>query len=148
MPGPLERVQEQVAVLEKAVRQEETVEVGFLGELEEASSELAESLGDPGKVGLLDRMAVVSAASKEYELLQAVQEQSSGFEARVVEASLAAAENVLEKLGATPEPESPASPEPTASPEAAASPTAISSPSPTPVAGTEATPTASPTPAE
>jgi hypothetical protein len=148
MPGPLERVQEQVAVLEKAVRQEETVEVGFLGELEEASSELAESLGDPGKVGLLDRMAVVSAASKEYELLQTVQEQSSGFEARVVEASLAAAENVLEKLGATPEPEPSVSPEATASPEPTAFPTVTPSPSPTPAAGTEATPSPSPTPAE
>jgi len=89
--SPLERVQEQVAELEEAVRQGETVEVGFLEELEEASSELAESLGDPGEVGFLDRMVVASAAGKEYELLQMVQEQSSGFEARAVEASLAAA---------------------------------------------------------
>ncbi len=94
-------------------------------------------------------MAVVSVASKEYELLQTVQEQSSGFEARVVEASLAAAENVLKKLGATPEPEPSVSPEPTASPEATAFPTATPSPSPslTPTVGAEATPTPSPTPA-
>jgi hypothetical protein len=145
--SPLERVQEQVAMLEEAVRQGETVEVGFLEELEEASSELAESLGDPGEVGLLDRMAVVSAAGKEYELLQTVQEQSSGFEARVLEASLAAAEDVLEKLGATPEPEPTASPEPTVSPEPAASPTAPPSPSRAPTAGAEASPTPAPAPA-
>ncbi len=146
--SPLERVQEQVAMLEEAVRQRETVEVQFLEELEEASSELAESLGDPGGVGLLDRMAVVSAAGKEYELLQKVQEQSSGFEARMVEASLAAAESVLEKLGATPEPEPTLSPEPTATPKPTASPTATPSPSPAPTttAGVEATPTPSPTP--
>jgi hypothetical protein len=88
-------------------------------------------------------MAAVSAASKEYELLQTVQEQSSGFEAWVLEATLAATENVLEKLGATPEPELTASPEPTDSPTATPSPW----PSPTPTAGAEATPTLSPTPA-
>jgi len=142
--SPLERVQEQVAVLEEAVRQGEMVEVGFLEELEEASGELAESLEDPGEVELVDRMAAVSVASKEYELLQTVQEQSSGFEAWVLEASLAAAENVLEKLGATPEPEPTASPEPIASPTATPSPW----PSPTPTAGAEATPTPTPAPAE
>ena len=140
--SPLERVQEQVAVLEEAVRQGEMVEVGFLEELEEASGELAESLEDPGEVELVDRMAAVSVASKQYELLQTVQEQSSGFEAWVLEASLAAAENVMEKLGATPEPEPTASPEPTTSPTATPSPWL----SPTPTAGAEATPTPSPTP--
>jgi len=150
--SPLERVQEQVAVLEEAVGQGETVEVELLEELEEASSELAESLEDPGEVGFLDRMAAVSAASRGYKLLQSLQEQSSGFEAGVLEASLAAAESVLEKLGATPEPEPEptASPEPTVSPELAATPTATPSPSPllTPTPGAEATPTPSPTPAE
>lgn len=141
VPSPLERVQEQVVVLEEAVRQGETVEVEFLGELEEASSELAQSLGDPGEVELVDRMAAVSAASKEYELLQTVQEQSSGFEARVLEASLAAAEDVLEKLGATPEPEPTTSPEPTSSP--AATPSAV--PSLTPTADAQATPSPLPT---
>jgi hypothetical protein len=147
--SPLERVQEQVAVLEEAVRQGEMVEVGFLEELEQASSELAESLEDPGEVGLLDRMAAVSAASKEYELLQTIQEQSSGFEAQVLEASLAAVGNVLEKLGATPEPEPTVSPEPSASPKPTGSPTATPSPSPlpTPTPGAEASPRSSPTPA-
>jgi hypothetical protein len=147
VPSPLERVQEQVVVLEEAVRQGETVEVEFLGELEEASSELAQSLGDPGEVELVDRMAAVSAASKEYELLQTVQEQSSGFEARVLEASLAAAEDVLEKLGATPEPEPTVSPEPTTSPEPTSSPAATPSavPSLTPTADAQATPSPLPT---
>ena len=40
--SPLERVQEQVAVLEEAVRQGEMVEVGFLEELEEAGRRLVE----------------------------------------------------------------------------------------------------------
>ncbi len=152
--SPLDRVQEQVAVLEEAVRQGETVDVGLLEKLEAANSELAESLGDPGEVQLVDRMVAVSAASREYELLRTVQEQASGFEAWVLKASMAAAENVLEKLGATPEPEPAASPEataspqPTASPEPADSPTATPSPSltPTATAGAEATPASSPTP--
>ena len=155
---PLKRVQEHVAVLEEVVRQGETVEVELLEEMEEASSDLAESLEDPGEVGFLDRMAAVSAASKEYELLQTVQEQSSGSEARVLEASLVAAENVLEKLGVTPEPNPTASPNPTTSPNPTASPEATASPEPTaspmatpspsplptPTAGAEATPTPSP----
>jgi hypothetical protein len=144
--SPLERVQERVAVLEETVRQGETVEVGLLAELQEASSDLAESLGDPQEVALLDRMAAVSAATKEYDLLQTLREQSSGFEARGLEATLAAAENVLKKLGATPEPEptpSPqptASPEPTPSPEPTASPSVTASPSPTPAPSAEGTP--------
>lgn len=137
--SPLERVQEQVAVLEEAVRQGETVEVGLLDELEAASSDLAESLEDSQEVALLDRMAAVSAASKEYKLLQTLREQSSGFEARGLEATLAAAENVLEKLGATPEPEPTPSPEPTASPSV--------TPSPTRTPSVEGTPARSPTPA-
>ncbi len=144
--SPLERVQEQVTVLEEAVRQGEMVDVGFLGELEEASSALAESLEDPGEVELVDRMAAVSVVGKEYELLLTVQEQSSGFEARVLAVSLAAAEDVLEKLGATPEPEPTPSPEPSASHEQTSSPAAIPSPSLTLTAGAEATPTPSPTP--
>lgn len=145
--SPLERVQEQVAVLEEAVGQGETVEVEFLEGLEEASSELAESLEDPGEVELLDRMAAVSAASKQYELLQTVQERSPGLGAGVLEASLAATEDVLEKLGATPEPEPTPSPEPTASPEPTVSPTVTPSPlpSPTPTPSGQATATPSPT---
>lgn len=139
--SPLERVQEQVAVLEEAVRRGETVEVGLLEELEEASSDLAESLGDPREVALLDRMAAVSAASKEYKLLQTLREQSSGAERWGLEATLAAAENVLEKLGATPEPE------PTPPPEPTASPSVTPSPSPTPTPSVEGTPARSPTPA-
>ncbi len=145
---PLERVQEQVAVLEETVRQGEAVDVGLLEELEEASSELAESLEDPGEVELVERMAAVSTASKEYELLQTVQERSSGFEAGVLEASLAAAEHVLERLGATPEPERTPSPGPTASPEPTVSPTATPAPAPSPTRtpGPGATATPSPTP--
>jgi hypothetical protein len=145
---PLERVQEHVAVLEETVRQGRTVDVGLLEDLEQASSDLAESMADPAGVELVDRMVAVSVASKEYELLQAVQGQSSGFEEGALAASLAAAENVLEKLGATPEPEATASPEPTASPKPTVSPTAtpLSSPSPTATAGSGAAPTPSPSP--
>lgn len=142
--SPLERVQEQVAVLEEAVRQGEGVEVGFLEELEESTSELVESLADPGEVELVDRMAAVSTVSKEYELLQMAQEQSSGFEARVLGVSLAAAGDVLERLGATPEPEPTVSPEPTATAKPTASPTATPSPSPSP--SPSPTPRSSPTP--
>lgn len=144
---PLERVQEHVAMLEEAVRGGGAVEVGLLEELEEASSELARSLENPGGVELVDRMVAVSVASREYELLQAMQGQSSGLEEGALAASLAAAENVLEKLGAEPEPT--ASPRPTVSPEATVSPTATPSPLPSPTAtlgpGEALTPSPSPT---
>ncbi len=134
---PLERVQESVAILEDAVRQEEPVSVGFLQELEDASSDLAAELDRPGEMGLIDRVAAVSVTSREYELLQRLQQRSSGMDARAVEGSLAAAAEVLDKLGATPTPEliPTPSPEPTASPAASPSPGS----SPTPVEdGTEA----------
>jgi hypothetical protein len=145
-PTPLERVQEHVAVLEETVRQGGTVDVGLLEDLEEASSDLAESLVDPSDVELVDRMVAVSVANKEYKLLQAM--QSTGIEEGALAASLAAAENVLERLGATPEPAATASPEPTASPGPTASPTATppSSPSPTATGRSGVAPTPSPSP--
>ena len=133
---PLEVVQERVAVLEDSVRDGESVGVAFLEALEEADNDLAADLDSPEDIALMERVAAVSVASRQYELLQKLQGQSSGEQARAVEASLTAAEGVLEKLGATPTP----SPEPIASP----SPTAT--PAPTPSAVGTAAP--SPTPAE
>lgn len=141
---PLERVQEQVAALENAVREGETVDVAFLEELEEASSELAVDLEGPRGAELIERVAAVSVVSKQYELLQTLQDESSGIRARAVAASMAAAEEVLEKLGATPTPEASPSPEPTPSPAGTPSP----GPSPTPVEEDGPTPSSPPTPAE
>jgi hypothetical protein len=135
---PLERVQEGVAVLEDAVRQGEPVEVVVLEDLEEANNELAAELDGPEEIGLIEQVAALSAASRQYELLQELQAQSSGVQARAVEASLAAAEEVLHELGVTPTPP----PEATPSPEPTPSPSPTASPSPEP----SATPDEGPTP--
>ncbi len=113
---PLERVQEGVGVLEDAVRQGEPVGVVVLEDVEEANKELAAELGGPEEIGLIEQVAALSAASRQYELLQELKAQSSGVQARAVEASLAAAEEVLHELGVTPTPEATPSPEPTPSP--------------------------------
>ncbi len=133
---PLEVVQERVAVLEDSVRDGESVGVAFLEALEEADNDLAADLDSPEDIALMERVAAVSVASRQYELLQKLQGQSSGVQARAVEASLTAAEGVLEKLGATPTP----SPKPIASP----SPT----PTPAPTPSAEGTAAPSPTAAE
>ena len=133
---PLEVVQERVAVLEDSVRDGESVEVAFLEALAEADNDLAADLDSPEDIALMERVAAVSVASRQYELLQKLQGQSSGEQARAVEASLTAAEGVLEKLGATPTP----------SPEPIASPSPTPTPAPTPSAVGTAAP--SPTPAE
>ncbi len=142
---PLEQVQERVAVLENFVRHGEPVEVGLLAALEEASNELAADLDGPEEMGLVDRAAVVSITTREYELLQTLQGQAPGVQAEAVEESLAAAADVLEKLGATPEPEPGASPssEPTSSPAAAPS----AEPSSTPDGGETPAPSATHPPA-
>ena len=145
---PLERVQEGVAVLEEAVRQGEPVGVVVLEDLEEANNELAAELDGPEEIGLIEQVAALSAASRQYELLQELQAQSSGVQARAVEASLAAAEEVLHELGVTPTPPPTAtpSPDPTPSP----SPTASLSPEPsaTPDEVPTSTPPPTPTPAQ
>ena len=133
---PLEVVQERVAVLEDSVRDGESVGVAFLEALAEADNDLAADLDSPEDIALMERVAAVSVASRQYELLQKLQGQSSGEQARAVEASLTAAEGVLEKLGATPTP----------SPEPIASPSPTPTPAPTPSAVGTAAP--SPTPAE
>ncbi len=124
----LERVQENVSVLEDAVREGEPVDVEFLRELKEASSELATDLAAPGEMGLIHRVAAVSAASREYELLQELQAQSSGAAALAVEETLQATVEVLEELGAAP------TPTPTATPTPSPSPSPSASPSPSPPA--------------
>lgn len=127
-PTPLDRVRNQVAALEAAVRRGQSVDTATLWELEEASSDLAAELNSPDKIELLQRVAVVSAASQEYELLNELKEAPQGFSSLALEASLAAAGDVLGKLGATPEPDP--EPSPAATPDP--SPTASPSPSATP----------------
>lgn len=131
---PLEVVQERVAALEDSVRDGESVGVAFLEALEEADNDLAADLDSPEDIALMERVAAVSVASRQYELLQKLQGQSSGEQARAVEASLTAAEGVLEKLGATPTPsaEPIASPSPTLTPAPTPSAVGTAAPSPTP----------------
>ena len=131
---PLEVVQERVAVLEDSVRDGESVGVAFLEALAEADNDLAADLDSPEDIALMERVAAVSVASRQYELLQKLQGQSSGEQARAVEASLTAAEGVLEKLGATltPSPEPIASPSPTSTPAPTPSAVGTAAPSPTP----------------
>ena len=133
---PLEVVQERVAVLEDSVRDGESVGVAFLEALEEADNDLAADLDSREDIAFMERVAAVAVASRQYELLQKLQGESSGERALAVEASLTAAEGVLGKLGAMPTP----SPEPTAPP----SPT----PTPAPTPSAEGTAAPSPTPAE
>lgn len=133
---PLEVVQERVAALEDSVRDGESVGVAFLEALEEADNDLAADLDNREDIAFMERVAAVAVASRQYELLQKLQGESSGEPALAVEAGLTAAEGVLEKLGAMPTP----SPEPTAPP----SPT----PTPAPTPSAEGTAAPSPTPAE
>lgn len=131
---PLERVQAGVSVLEAAVRQGEPLEVVVLKDLEEASNELAAELDEPEEIGLIEQVAAVSAAGRQYELLWELQARSSGVQAQAVGASLAAAEEVLHKLGVTPTPppEATPSPEPTPSPSPEPSVTPDEGPTSTP----------------
>jgi hypothetical protein len=140
--SPLERVQTQVAALETSLRQGEPVNVALLVELEEANMQLAADLGGPGEIGLIERLAVASVATRQFELLQELQDRSSPTQAQAVEESLAAAAEVLAAVGATPQPKA----EPTPSPEASPSPTAPPSPAPSPTPGPQATPTPTPQP--
>ncbi len=126
---PLEVVQERVAALEDSVRDGDLVGVAFLEALEEADNDLAADLDSPENIALMERVAAVSVASRQYELLQKLQGQSSGGrQARAVEASLMAVEGVLEKLGAAPTP----TPSPTPSPTPTPSAEGAATPSPTP----------------
>ena len=142
---PLQRVQEQVAALEESVRQGQPVGDGQLEELQAANNELAAELGGPGEMALVERVAAVSIASKQYELLQELQEQPAGASALAVQESLEAAAGVLEELGTTVTP-----PPATPTAEPAASPTPVPSPQPSATSGPGETPSpslpASPTP--
>ncbi len=127
---PLEVVQERVAVLEDSVRDGESLGVAFLEALEEADNDLAAGFDSPEDIALMERVAAVSVASRQYELLQKLQVESSGEPARAGEASLTAAEGVLGKLGATPTPSPTPSPTPTPIPTPSAEGTAAPSPTP------------------
>ena len=142
---PLQRVQEQVAALEESVRQGQPVRDGQLEELQAANNDLVAELGGPGEMALVERVAAVSIASKQYELLQKLQEQPAGPSALAVQESLEAAAGVLEVLGTTVTP-----PPATPTAEPAASPTPVPSPQPSATSGPGETPSpslpASPTP--
>ncbi|MDO8612390.1 MAG: hypothetical protein Q7R32_06155 [Dehalococcoidia bacterium] len=136
---PLQRVQEQVAALEESVRQGQPVGDGQLEELQKANNELAADLGGPGEMALVERVAAVSIASKQYGLLQKLQEQPAGHSALAVQESLEAAAGVLEMLGTTVTP-----PAGTPTPEPTASPTPVPSPQPSATPGPGETPSPSP----
>jgi hypothetical protein len=138
---PLQRLQEQVAALEESVRQGQPVGDGQLEELQAANYDLAADLGGPGEMALVERVAAVSITSKQYELLQKLQEQPAGHSALAVQASLQTAAGMLEMLGTTVTP-----PAATPTPEATASPTPVPSPQPSATAGPGETPLPSPPP--
>jgi len=140
---PLQRVQEQVAALEESVRQGQPVGDGQLEELQKANNELAADLGGPGEMALVERVAAVSIASKQFELLQKLQEQPAGPSALAVQESIEAAAGVLEVLGTTVTP-----PAGTPTPEPTASPTPVPSPQPSATPGPGGTPSSSPTPSQ
>lgn len=140
---PLQRVQEQVAALEESVRQGQPVGDGQLVELQEANNDLAADLGGPGEMALVERVAAVSIASKQFELLQKLQEQPVGPSALAVQESIEAAAGVLEVLGTTVTP-----PAGTPTPEPTASPTPVPSPQPSATPSPGGTPSSSPTPSQ
>src|SRR3990172_5895706 len=127
---PLQRVQEQVAALEQSVRQGQPVGDGQLEELQAANDDLVADLSGPGEMALVERVAAVSITSKQYELLQKLQEQPAGHSALAVQVSLETAAGMLEMLGTTVTP-----PAATPTPEPTASPTPVSSPQPSATAG-------------
>ena len=138
---PLQRVREQVAALEDSVREGQAVGDQQLQQLQAANNDLAAELGAPDEMALVERVDAVSIASKQYELLQKLQDQPGGPSAIVVQESLETAAGVLEKLGATvtPVPATPA-------PEATASPTPDPSPQPSPTSPPGGTPAPPPSP--
>ncbi|MBF8286248.1 MAG: hypothetical protein HW393_62 [Dehalococcoidia bacterium] len=140
---PLQRVQEQVAALEESVRQGQPVGDGQLEELQEANNDLAADLGGPREMALVERVAAVSIASKQFELFQKLQEQPAGPSALAVQESIEAAAGVLEVLGTTVTP-----PAGTPTPEPTVSPTPVPSaqPSATPGPGDTSSPAPSPSP--
>jgi len=136
---PLQRVQEQVAALEQSVRQGQPVGDGQLEELQEANNDLAADLGGPGEMALVERVAAVSIASKQFELLWGLQEQPAGASALAVQESLEAAAGVLEMLGTTVTP-------PAGTPTVSPTPVPSPQPSVTPGPGNTPSPVPSPTP--
>jgi hypothetical protein len=138
---PLERVREQVAALEESVREGQAVGDRQLQQLQAANNDLAAELGGPEEMALVERVAAVSIASKQYDLLQKLQEQPAGPSALAVQESLATAAGMLEMLGTTVTPPA-ASP----TPEATASPTPVPSPQPSATSGPGETPSPSLTP--
>jgi len=132
----LQRVQGRLAELEATLRLGDPVGPEFLEELERANDELASELADAGDIALIEQAAVVSAASRQYQLLNKLLAQTPPQDAEPVAESLASAAGVLHEVGAP-------TPLPAASPQPSVSPAATASPQPTP---SPAQATASPTP--
>jgi hypothetical protein len=138
----LQRVQGHLALLEASLRDGSPVAPRFLADLEEANDELAADIDSAGSIALLDQAAAVSAASRQYQLLDELLAQAPPGEAEPIAESLASAAGVLLRLGApTPTPT-----HPPATPSPAASATATASPEPSPVPS-QAAPPLTPTPA-
>lgn len=140
-PAPAEettlgRVHDQLTELEDVVRSGGAVDTALLWDIENASNDLAAEIDTAEEIELVERVAAVSAARREYQLLQALQADPQGFSPLALEASLAATGDVLGKLGATPE----QTPEPTTKPTPSPQPTGEPSPLPDGSAATPASP--------
>jgi hypothetical protein len=139
----LRRVQDHLAELEASVRDGEPVAPSFLADLEEANEDLAAELDGADSIALLDQAAAVSAASRQYQLLNELLAQTPPEDAEPVAESLASAAGVLQRLGAP----TPAPTHPPASPQPTVSPAATTSPQPSPAPSQTAPPSLTPTPA-
>jgi hypothetical protein len=133
----LQRVQGNLAQLEAALRGGEPVAPYLLEELEQANDDLAAELDSGGQIALIEQAAVLSAASRQYQLLNDLLAQTPPEEAISVAESLASAAGVLHELGAP-------TPTPSVTPQPTASPSVTASPQPTPYATAAATPTPAP----
>jgi hypothetical protein len=127
----LQRVQGGVAELEATLRQGHPVAPALLEELAAANDDLAGDLAGPGEIDLIEQAAVVSAASRQYELLNQVLAHTPPEDAAHVVESLASAAGVLQQVGA-PTPLASAAARPGASPSATSSPQPTPWPTPTP----------------
>jgi len=153
LSAPLAQARVQLEALETAVLQGQPVEPTVIRELRDANRQIAARLDDLSTVRGRDLAAARSQASRQYCLLSEIREQVPPAQAADVAETLAATEEVLERLG-VPVPESSstpqASPEPSPSPGATsaaqASPQPTATPSASFCAATTPAPSATPTP--
>lgn len=151
--APLAQARVQLEALETAVLQGQPVEPTVIRELRDANRQMAARLDDLSTVRDRDLAAARSLASRQYCLLSEIREQVPPAQAADVAETLAATEEVLERLG-VPVPESSSTPQatPTPSPSPGATSAAQASPQPTATpsasfcAATTPAPSATPTP--